>query len=172
MTKDLTLQNPELKLTPKQGLFLKYYLKSGNASDAAMKAYNCKDRAVAGNIGCENLRKLQALETIKMLMEARGITAGKLMETLSNGLEAKKITGTKDEFIEVDDHPTRHRFMETAARWMGIEGKKQEVSIGQQQNQYNYFSVSKEEKEALNNNFAVFLKKFYSKQSEDAEVVG
>ena len=52
-----------MNLTPKQKAFCDYYLKSGNATDAAKKAGYAEKTAYA--IGAENLRKPQIIEYIK-----------------------------------------------------------------------------------------------------------
>lgn len=45
------------KLTKKQAEFLKVYKETGNATEAAARAYDVKDRSVASSIGTENLNK-------------------------------------------------------------------------------------------------------------------
>lgn len=47
----------EQTLTPKQGQFVKEYLDTGNATEAANRAYKPKNRATARAIGSENLAK-------------------------------------------------------------------------------------------------------------------
>jgi len=127
--------------TIKQRKWIVEYLKTGNASKAAMKIYNCKDMESAGTIGSENIQKLA--NPVRQLMEARGLGMGRLLDVLSEGLEANKVISaqiinqsgdgmktansmTKD-FIDVPDHATRHRFLETAGRWLGAEPKKEET---------------------------------------------
>ena len=45
------------KLTPKQKKFIKEYLETGNATEAAEKAYNTNNKVTAWAIGYENLKK-------------------------------------------------------------------------------------------------------------------
>lgn len=52
-------------LTPKQEGFVKDYLDTGNATEAAERNYDVKDRASAGQIGYENLRKLEIQNAIQ-----------------------------------------------------------------------------------------------------------
>lgn len=114
-------------LTFKQRTWLKLYAESGNATQAALKAYDCKDERSASVIGSENLAKLD----IASLMEAKGITDNKLMETLSDGLSATKPisalilanteTGTSktkenEGQIEVPDYAVRHKYLETGLK--------------------------------------------------------
>jgi len=47
------------KLTQKQQGFAIDYLKTGNATEAALQNYNTEDRVTAGAIGYENLKKPQ-----------------------------------------------------------------------------------------------------------------
>jgi len=107
------------KLTIKQKMFLKEYFKSGNGTDAAMKSYNCKDRHSASVIATETLSKLS--DPVKTLMEAKGLTMGKLVDTVNNATEANKIHGTQDDFIEIPDHPTRLKATEIASKWLGVK---------------------------------------------------
>jgi len=160
--KALVLSESEPKFTVKQLRFLKYYLATGNGSEAAMKAYSCKNRAVASVVSSQNLVKLK--EPLKLLMESRGIDIGNLLEVLENGLKAKKIVGTKDDFVEVDDHQTRHKYLETAARWLGIEAKSIEKAT-LNTNTFNFFSTPKDVREDFNSKFEGFLRNFYYKHT-------
>jgi len=137
MTKKLTVIDKEIKslekdLTLKQRKFLKRYFELGNGTQAAMETYNCKDIVTAASIAHENLRKLQ--EPIKIYMETKGISLGKLTEVLSQGLDANRVisavntdkqaNGASTDFIEVPDHLVRHKYLETASKWLGIEAKE------------------------------------------------
>lgn len=73
------------KLTPKQDLFLRYYLVSFNAADAARKAgYSPK---TAGKIGQENLTKPAIREKIENSLAERrkriGITSNRVLDELA-----------------------------------------------------------------------------------------
>ena len=48
----------EQKMTPKQKAFIKEYISTLNATEAAIRVYDAKDRKSARNIGSENLAKL------------------------------------------------------------------------------------------------------------------
>lgn len=50
-------KQPKKKLTPKQKKFIEEYMKTNNATEAASKVYNVKNKNVAGNIWCDNLKK-------------------------------------------------------------------------------------------------------------------
>lgn len=45
------------KLTPKEKRFTEEYIETWNATEAAARAYNCKNRNVANSIWSENLTK-------------------------------------------------------------------------------------------------------------------
>ena len=112
------------KLSLKLQKFKKLYLQTGNATEAALKVYNCKNREVAGEIGYQNLKKLDFAE----LMEEAGITDKRLIEKVSEGMEAQKVIssyGGKNadasttDFIEVPDHAVQHKYVETALKLKG-----------------------------------------------------
>lgn len=122
----------ERELTFKQRRWIEEYVKSGNATEAAMQVYECKDRESAATIGWENLRKLDYTE----IMEIAGITDQKLNQKLDEGLESTKQIGARkivqgartgheikvdattdtDDFIDVPDYAIRHKYLETALK--------------------------------------------------------
>jgi len=63
------------KLTLKQAKFTKEYLKKGNATEAAAKVYNVKNRNTANSIATENLAKPAIKEAIASAAEKLGISA-------------------------------------------------------------------------------------------------
>lgn len=127
------------ELTHKQIAFFKAYYdpKSdtfGNGVRSALKTYNTTDYKTASNISSENLAKPR----IKQLMEAKGIGSNELLKVLEEGLTAtrtisavggkkgnKEADGTTMDFIEVPDHATRHKFLETAGRWAKLNPDKE-----------------------------------------------
>lgn len=131
-----------IKLTPKQGAFLKAYLDPdsptfGNGTLSVMKIYDVKDYQSAQVIASENLSKLK--NPVKTLMEARGIGMDKLLVVLNNGLQAKKIiTSPTEQDKEVADHGVRHKYLETAARWLGVESNNGESTPQQTNIQINF----------------------------------
>jgi phage terminase small subunit len=54
-------------LTRKQKKFVKEYIRTDNATEAASKVYDVKDRSVANSMGSENLAKPQIIEAIKSI---------------------------------------------------------------------------------------------------------
>jgi hypothetical protein len=116
------------KLTVKQRKFLKEYFKTGNGTQSAIKVYDVKDAESAAALASETLSKLK--EPIKTLMEQKGISLGRLMDVLDDGLGANRVIsavntnkqadGATSDFIEVPDHAVRHKYLETAAKWLGM----------------------------------------------------
>lgn len=157
----LTKPVENLNLTVKQAKFLKLFLKLGNGSEAAMRVYNCKDRASAGAIAGENLQKLK--NPIKLLMETRGLDLGQLLSSLDEGLKSTKIkTSMTEPDKEVPDYPTRHKYMSSMAKWLGVEESAPTApTAGTVNQQYNFFAINEEDREAFNQKFRRFLKKFY-----------
>jgi hypothetical protein len=136
----MTSKTDGIKLTFKQKEWLKLYLETGNATQSALQVYDTDDPNTASVIGSENLTKLRI--PVLALMEKRGLTLGRLLEVLDDGLQANKVLSAKvivqgdhkeattqtDDFIEVPDHLTRHKYLETAAKWLGVE-KKESASV-------------------------------------------
>jgi hypothetical protein len=98
----------QLDLTFKQRKWIKAYIETGNATEAAIKSYDCKgNRVTAANIGSENLAKLQ----IPDLMEEMGLTDVALVNVGTEGM-MKANKSLMDGSI-VPDYNTRHRYWET-----------------------------------------------------------
>ena len=119
-------KSPDRELTLKQRKFIRYYIESGNATQSALQAYRCKDEVTAASIGYENLRKLQILRPIRILMDKAGLCEGKLVKVLAEGLEATRILSYLNK-VEVPDHSTRHRFLLTALELLGYIKNKEVI---------------------------------------------
>ena len=113
-----------VNLTFKRRKWLDLYLEEeGNATEAAMQAYDCKDRKSAAAIGSQNLRMLKG--TLADLMDLAGLTDAKLMLKLSDGLDAMKTEiakhdgklGQMQDFI---DYPTRRAYLEMGLKMRGM----------------------------------------------------
>lgn len=112
----------EQELTLKQRKWLEVYLQTGNATEAAMQAYDCKDRNSASIIGFENIRKLNYED----FLEEAGITDSLLQKKIIEGLDATRTVSAKiinkgadtqdDDFIDVPDFMARHKYLETALK--------------------------------------------------------
>lgn len=122
----MTTEDNGDNLTLKQRKWLKVYLKCGNATEAAMRSYQCKNRDSGAQIGWENLRKLDFSE----VMEESGITDKKLVDVLSEGLVAIKIkTSLTEPDREVADYQTRYKYLDIALKLKRRMAEKVEVSV-------------------------------------------
>ena len=98
------------RLTMRQTLWIKNYIETGNATEAAARTYSCRSRSVAGAIGSENLQKL----AYPKLMEEMGLTDVALINVGTKGmLEANK--SMLDGSV-VPDYGVRHKYWETMLR--------------------------------------------------------
>ena len=113
-------------LTLKQRRWIKEYIKTGNATEAAMRVYDCKDRESANALGNENLAKLSMPE----LMEDLGLTDVALMNIGAEGMtKANKIHGTNDNFVEIPDYGVRHKYWETMLKLKRRLGSENQTNI-------------------------------------------
>ena len=113
-------------LTLKQRKWIKEYIKTGNATEAAMRVYDCKDRESASAIGTQNLGKL----SIPDLMEDMGLTDVALMNIGTEGMtKATKIHGTGDNFVELPDYGVREKYWETMLKLKRRLGVENQVNV-------------------------------------------
>lgn len=52
-------------------------------------------------------------ERVSEILDAQGLSLRNITSKLAEGLNATKIVGSKDDFIEVPDYITRHKYIET-----------------------------------------------------------
>lgn len=131
--KDKEIKDLQKDLTPKQRAFLKLYFETGNATQSALKVYDTDNISTAGAIASENLQKLK--NPIQTFMESKGLSLGSLVEKVKEGTDATRATNAailvqkdgsvvkaeEQGLIEVPDYLTRHKYIETAAKWLGVE---------------------------------------------------
>lgn len=105
--------------TIKEKKFVKEYLKTGNATEAAARVYNVSSRESAESIGHENLGKLEFTD----LMDKMGLTDDSLIQKLMDLKEAQRTVsaiGGKDanagtvDFVDVPDNPVQLKALEMA----------------------------------------------------------
>lgn len=77
------------KLTLKQELFLREYIRTKNATAAALNVYDCKNTAVASQIGYENLRKPEIEQRINEYLQSKELPIERVLKDLRTILEAK-----------------------------------------------------------------------------------
>ena len=111
--KSQQLENDCKDLTIKQRKFLEEYFRTGNGTEAAMIAYDCQDRVVAATIAYENLRKHQIFHLVQLIMESKGLTVSKLVESLMEGLSANN--------NDKPDYRIRLGYLQIAGKWLSLE---------------------------------------------------
>jgi hypothetical protein len=105
-------------MTPKQNRFLAEYSSGLNATEAAMRVYDCKDRDTARAIGSENLAKLNISEILGDL----GLTDRRVGELVMEGLNDP-------------DSVVRYRYLILAIKLKGLfETTKQQSEQAQSLN--------------------------------------
>ena len=101
--------------TIKQKKWLKRTIELGNGTQAAKEIYNVKTEDSARAMASQNFHKLEMDDALL----AEGLTEYRAAQSLKEGLESMKIHGTNDNFIEIQDKPTQHRYLETLLRLKG-----------------------------------------------------
>ena len=102
------------KMTPKQTKFVKEYIKTLNATEAAMRSYDCKDRLSARNIGSELLANLGT--PIQRLLNKKGYTDEMLIEDMLAGVKAQKPVVVNGKLYKTEDWTNRHKYIETITK--------------------------------------------------------
>lgn len=123
---------------------------------AALNAGYAIDTADAASIKIETpaVKKL-----LTDLMDERGLTDDKLLDVLQDGLtNSNKIYGSSDNFVEVPDHSTRHKYLETA-----LKLKNKFPQVGDEENPF---------KVNLTIDIGTALLKIYGKRQGDNEGTG
>lgn len=87
MNKETKTKRPPKTIKEKK--FLQEFIKTGNATEAAARVYDVKNRKNARAMGTETLAKLDITE----IMEEKGLTDEKIVDTLLDGMEAENNLG-------------------------------------------------------------------------------
>ncbi len=114
-------------ITIKEKAFVKEYVQTGNATEAASRVYDVSSRHSAEQIGHENLRKLE----ISDYLEAAGLTNENIAQIIVNATKATKLeqahifihslTGDRlKEFMEWPDWNTRLKALLIAIKLKNI----------------------------------------------------
>ena len=113
MNNDMEKKISKLDLTLKQRKWIKEYIETGNATEAAMRVYDCQDRETAANVGCENVRKLQMPD----LMDEMGLTDVALLNMGAEGATKPVKQSITGEIFP--DYNTRRGYWETLLKLKG-----------------------------------------------------
>ncbi len=135
-------------LTVKQRIFIKELTKTLSPTEAAMRAYDCKDRLVARVIASQNLSKLNISMT--ELMDKMGLGLEEDIADMKRLRKGQKVVGylnqykkdkdgkiekiepdeiVSNEFVYVDDNPVQLKALELSLKLKGYLKDKQEHSF-------------------------------------------
>lgn len=118
-------KNSTLQADIKKRLFIKEYVRLGNATDAYIKVYKTSRITAQGNAS-----KLLKSIDISDIMDAKGITDNRLLDVLDDGLKATRPYG-KDAIIHADN-ATRHSYMVTGLKLKKrLQDEKQQGAVMQ-----------------------------------------
>lgn len=138
-------------LTLKERKFIKYYLETGNISQSAIKAgYKHREQ------GFETLSNLINKGLFDCYLEQLGIDDKIIAQTILAGLKAMKIQScnimlkkgengkyvineNSNDFIEIEDYATRHRYLETVLKLKKKFIVTKEEETDQKQSWQEYF---------------------------------
>ena len=107
------------KLTPRHRRVVNNYLISGSKTKAYQKEYPDSKVTTASSEGSRIING--AGISMDILMDTMGLTKGKLIKKINQKMNSKKIHGTSDDFIEVDDNPSQLKAVEIAGKWLGVD---------------------------------------------------
>ena len=112
----------ERELTPRQRKWLSVFMQTGNATEAAMQAYDCANRHSARQIGYTTRKALCG--RLNDAMDEAGLSDAVLLKTLKEGLEAVEVVTASHEGQIQDerafpDFVARHRYLDMAFRLKG-----------------------------------------------------
>lgn len=115
-----------MEMTAKQRAFTKEYIQTLNATEAAMRVYDVKDRMSAKNIGSENLAKLG--EPIRELLIKAGLTDEYIIQKIKDKTNAKKTIINNGKAYQDEDHAIQLKAVELASKIRGLLNDKVEVT--------------------------------------------
>lgn len=116
----LTLRNFMKKLTIRQKGFLKDYILTLNATEAAWRNYNVSGRKSAKVMGSKLLRDERIKTQIRAHFQPSEIVNEDIAKALQDALNATKIKKYKGKWLEIPDHATRLRTVKLAIKCMVV----------------------------------------------------
>lgn len=109
--------------TAKQRKFVHELIQTLSPTEAAMRAFDCKDRISAKNVGCIYMKKLRI--TLENLLDLSGLDIKKDIEDLKRLRSAKftKFFDYKGEItdqVDLDDNQTQLKALELTLKMKGV----------------------------------------------------
>lgn len=125
------------KLTKKQRGFVEDYILTENATEAASKNYDVKNRNVANNIGAENLARPSIIEAIEVkrqslqeALEQQGITPKRIAEKVDVLLNASTPIYDGGEHVgEKADYMAIDKGLKHATAIYGVKGDMTAIQV-------------------------------------------
>jgi len=122
-----------MKLTLKQRRFIKAYIQTGNATQAAKDAgYECKTDAAYAEMGSRLVRNVEA-RMCEILVEG-GLDNATLAKKALEGLNAMVVKPFAEHGVVVSepayiDYPTRAKYLEIIAKMKGLMKEKVDKKV-------------------------------------------
>ncbi len=121
------MESRKVKVSTRAKKYIKNKVAGMSDYQAAVAAGYSPNTAIAA---AQNIENPSVKMEIKELMEKKGLTDDHLLDVLSEGLNtASRIQGTDNDFVEVPDYQTRHKYLETALKLKGKLGKENQPSV-------------------------------------------
>jgi hypothetical protein len=125
------------KLTPKQVKFVTNYVKTGNATQAALESYNCSSDNTARSMGCQTLANVNVERKIAEICQRRGLTEDWAVKILKRQGKATRPVVAGKEIVEYPDNPSRIEAAQTALKLHGhlragvnVQDNSQHLTVG------------------------------------------
>ena len=121
------------KLTLKQRKFIKAYIQTGNATQAAKDAgYECKTDAAFAEMGSRLVRKVKG--TISKIMGEIGLDDAMLAQKALEGLNAMVVKPFARDGVVISepayiDFPTRAKYLEIVSKMKGLLKEKVDKKV-------------------------------------------
>jgi len=97
--------------------FITWLKHDRNGTKAYLELHPRVDRRSAGVLGARMLAKV----SVDTVLSAYDLGFEKYMKTLKEGLDANKIHGTSDNFIEIPDHAVREKYLTKLGKILRLE---------------------------------------------------
>lgn len=119
-------------LTKKRRGFVKDYVKTGNATEAAVRNFDVKDREVAKSVGSELLTFPDVKEAVEKITRA---LAERIPDDLLEKVHIEGLAATQGRFtpegelIQLPDYSTRHKYLDSGFKLKGAYAPEKSVTL-------------------------------------------